>query len=219
MSQDHTSLNADLDAVAALAGRLRRTLYEFVIGEREPVTRDAAAVAVGTTRQAAAYHLDHLVDEGLLDVRFERVNGRVGPGAGRTSKLYMQSSRAVEVSLPPRRYELASRIMLQAIAKSPLTRQSLTGVAREIGAEVGKQGFDEALRDLGYQPVEVDGVTRFRNCPFDALRQMDQDTTCDLNLALVEGVLDGSGADRRAELAPEVGYCCIRLHATKEEPT
>ena len=217
MSANHDYLNSDLDAIAALGGRLRRSLYEFVIGEREPVTRDAAAVAVGTTRQAAAYHLDHLVNEGLLDARFERVNGRVGPGAGRTSKLYLQSTRALEVSLPPRRYELASRIMLQAIAKSPLTRQSLTEVAREMGADVGRQGLDEALRDLGYQPVELDGVTRFRNCPFDALRQMDQETTCDLNLALVEGVLDGSGADREAELAPEAGYCCIRLHVTKEE--
>ena len=57
-------------------------------------------------------------------------------------------------------------------------------------------------------------MTRFRNCPFDALREQDQETTCQLNLALVEGMLEGSGVAGRAELAPEEGYCCIRLHTT-----
>jgi predicted ArsR family transcriptional regulator len=153
----------------------------------------------------------------LLEARFERVNGRVGPGAGRTSKLYVQSSRTVDVSLPPRRYELAARLLLRAIATSPTTRRQLTEVAHEVGTEIGEQGFDEALRDLGYRPVDEGDVTRFRNCPFDALRQLDQETTCDLNLALVEGMLVGSGSDSRAELAPEAGFCCVRLHANKEE--
>jgi hypothetical protein len=37
--------------------------------------------------------------------------------------------------------------------------------------------------------------------------------TCGLNLALVEGMVEGSGAGAVARLAPEDGYCCVRLSA------
>lgn len=206
---------SDIDAVASLAGKLRRDLYDFVVSSPSPVSRDEAALALGAARQVAAYHLDHLVEQGLLDVEFRRLTGRVGPGAGRPSKLYRASSRSFEVSVPPRRYELASRIMLQAIASNSGRRRAVADAARQIGYQIGLLGLHEALRTTGYQPVVEEGMTRFRNCPFDALRQQDQETTCQLNLALVEGMLEGSAVEARAELAPEEGYCCIRLHTAE----
>lgn len=207
---------SDVDAVASLAGKLRRDLYEFVASSPSPVSRDEAGLAVGAARQVAAYHLDHLVEQGLLDVEFKRLTGRVGPGAGRPSKLYRASSRSFEVSVPPRRYELASRIMLQTIASSPGRRKAVVDAAQRAGYQIGLLGLDEALRTTGYQPVVEEGMTRFRNCPFDALRQQDQETTCQLNLALVEGMLEGAAVDGHAELAPEEGYCCVRLRMTHE---
>ena len=209
-----TEPTSDIDAVASLAGTLRRDLYDFVVASTSPVSRDEASLAVAVPRQVAAYHLDHLVEQGLLEVEFKRLTGRVGPGAGRPSKLYRPSSRNFEVSVPPRRYELASRIMLQAIASNPGRRREIAEAAHQIGFQIGMLGLDEALQTTGYQPVDEAGMTRFRNCPFDALREQDQETTCQLNLALVEGMLEGSGVAGRAELAPEEGYCCIRLHTT-----
>ena len=51
------------------------------------VSRDEAAQALGSTRRAAAFHLDRLADEGLLAVEF-RHTGRTGPGrAGRPSSI------------------------------------------------------------------------------------------------------------------------------------
>jgi predicted ArsR family transcriptional regulator len=203
----------DLGVVASLAEPIRRAFYGYVAGSMSSVSRDEAADAVGVSRQVAAYHLDKLADDGLLDVEFRRLTGRVGPGAGRPSKLYRRSARTYDVSIPPRRYELAARILLDAASEGDLDSAVLADVARRTGRKIGTEGLDSALARTGYQPTAEDGEIRFRNCPFHVLRDQDRATTCGLNLALVEGMIEGSGADVVARLAPEDGYCCVRLNA------
>lgn len=216
MSEDPGTDAADSDeaiaALASLADPLRRSLYEFVVAAREPVGRDEAAQATGVTRQVAAYHLDKLIDERLLVAEFRRLTGREGPGAGRPSKLYRRSERVHEVSVPPRRYELAARILLEAFREGGIDHSMLAGVARRIGRQIGEgDGIDRALEETGYEPVMEHGEIRFRNCPFHELREQDRDTTCGLNLALVEGMLEGARDNRVSILDPEDGYCCVRL--------
>ena len=203
----------DLEAVASLGDPTRRTLYGLVTRAKNPVNRDEAAAAAGVSRQMAAYHLDRLVEDGLLEVEFRRLSGRVGPGAGRTSKLYRPSSREYAVSMPPRRYELAARIMLEAIGETDLDIGVLSDVAHRIGAELVGLGLDEALTAAGYEAAAEDGEIRFRNCPFHVLREQDRAITCELNLALVEGMVEGAGSELDAVLAPEDGYCCVRLRS------
>src|SRR5215213_10815912 len=91
-----------LAAVAALGDPLRRRLYRFVSTQDHAVSRDEAAEAVATTRSAAAFHLDRLVQDGLLETEFRRLSGRQGPGAGRPAKLYRRSHGEIAVSLPAR---------------------------------------------------------------------------------------------------------------------
>jgi hypothetical protein len=76
---------------------------------------DEAARAARISRSLAGFHLDRLVEQGLLETSFRRLSGRTGPGAGRPAKLYRRSSRQVEVSLPHREYELAARILATAV--------------------------------------------------------------------------------------------------------
>lgn len=201
----------DLEAVASLAEPVRRALYDFAARSTEPVSRDDAAEAVDVSRQTAAYHLDRLAEDGLLDVEFRRLSGRAGPGAGRPSKLYRRSGRDRGVTIPPRRYELAARILLEAARDGHLDAGALASAARRAGAEIGKAGMAAALAATGYEPVVEDGETRFRNCPFHVLRNEDQATTCGLNLSLVQGMVEGSSSETTAVLAPEEGYCCVRL--------
>ena len=104
--------------VAALAEPVRRDLYRFVVAAGAPVTRDQAAEAVGVARHTVKFHLDRLVEVGLLDVDFKRVSGREGPGAGRPTKRYRRSPREVAVSLPERHYDLAGLLMARAIEES-----------------------------------------------------------------------------------------------------
>jgi predicted ArsR family transcriptional regulator len=115
-------------AVAALADRVRDELYRFVRGSGRPVTRDDAAASAGISRRLAAFHLDKLVDVGLLRARYERT-GRSG-SVGRSPKVYEPSGVELRVQLPERRYELLAEILLDALAES------------ESGSADGRPGAD-----------------------------------------------------------------------------
>jgi predicted ArsR family transcriptional regulator len=208
---DHDHLDADLGAIGSLTDPTRRRLYAFVARSIEPVGRDEAADALGIPRQTAAYHLDRLAEEGLVDVEFLRRSGRTGPGAGRPAKLYKRTERDHEVSLPPRRYGLAARILLEAVSLGAVKRKDLVAAAHRIGVGLAGQGLDRALRETGYDPVTEEGEIRFRNCPFHALKEEDQRTVCNLNLGLVEGMLEGAEDGRTAYLEPSESYCCVRV--------
>src|SRR5260370_27193815 len=91
-------------AVAALEDELRRGMYAFIRGERRPVTRDEAAASVGISRKLAAFHLDKLVESGVLRARFEPVGGV--RKVGRTPKVYQPSELDIQVSIPQRQHDL-----------------------------------------------------------------------------------------------------------------
>src|SRR4051812_41143047 len=108
-------LAGQIAAVGALADPARRALYRFVAASEAPVSRDQAAAGVGLARHTVKFHLDRLVDDGLLETEYRRLAGRRGPGAGRPSKLYRRSGRQIAVSLPERHYDLAGEILAGAV--------------------------------------------------------------------------------------------------------
>src|ERR1700747_3402474 len=99
----------DLAALSSLDDPVRRRLYEGVRERTDPVGRDERAAAAGVGRALAVYHLDKLVEAGLLTASYQRPPGRSGPGAGRPAKLYSRSDRGVAVTVPPRGDELGAR--------------------------------------------------------------------------------------------------------------
>src|SRR3954452_10947953 len=107
--------DAQVAGIAALGEPVRRTLYGFVAAQAGPVNRDEAGAGAGVARHVAKFHLDKLVDDGLLEVEYARPPGRGGPGAGRPAKLYRRASREIAVSLPERHYELAGRLLARAV--------------------------------------------------------------------------------------------------------
>jgi len=214
-----------VSAAAALEEPTRRRLYDYVVRMPHPVGRDEAAAALDLPRQTAAFHLDRLADEGLLEVSWERRSGRAGPGAGRPAKLYARSAREFRVQLPERRYDLAGSLLAGVLAEVQETAaepgEVLGRRARELGARLAAYVVRErgALADVaavlegcGFEPVEEGGGVALRNCPFHALAQEHTALVCGMNLHLVEGVLDGVGSrGLTARLAPEPGHCCVRL--------
>jgi predicted ArsR family transcriptional regulator len=219
---------AGVAAVAALAEPTRRRLYDHVVRQPRPVSRDAAAAATAVPRATAAFHLDRLVDDGLLEVHFERLSGRTGPGAGRPAKLYRRSDCTVTVSLPERRYDLAGNLLAAALDEAEASgeppRRVLERAARRRGRELaeearaaddGARAQDVVLRlleDQGFEPrLEGDAVL-LANCPFHALARSHTDLVCGMNLSLLDGVLEGvPAAGLVARLQPEPGRCCVRL--------
>ncbi|BCB87743.1 helix-turn-helix transcriptional regulator [Phytohabitans suffuscus] len=206
-----------LEALALLTDPVRRSAYQVVTeAGAEPVGRDEVAAALGVGRTLAAFHLDKLVDAGLLEVSFARRTGRSGPGAGRPAKLYRRAAGEHVVSVPPRAYLSAAELLAEGVERAGAD-EAVYGVAREHGREVGAAagaGADpvEVLAARGYEP-EPDGSTvRLRNCPFHQLAQRFPPLVCGMNLALVEGVLAGAEAGGwQARLDPGPGYCCVTL--------
>lgn len=227
MSDADETWTSHVSAIAALDEPSRRRLYEFVVRQPEPVSRDEAAEAMDMPRTTVAFHLDKLVAEGLLKVVYERRTGRSGPGAGRPSKLYRRCAEPISISLPERRYELVARLLAVAVAdaedSAQTPRTALRKRAHELGKEMGEAAdatrpADQAevlraLHGFGYEPRPTDDAVVLVNCPFHNLAREHTELVCGMNLCLVDGILEGLDAtELTAELAPEPGYCCVRLH-------
>src|SRR5919198_6595733 len=105
-------------AIGLLREPVRRALYDYVASRAGEVSRNEAAEAVGVQRGLAAFHLDKLVDGGLLEATFRRLGERRGPGAGRPAKLYRRADREVAASLPPRAYQAAAHLLAEAVEQA-----------------------------------------------------------------------------------------------------
>lgn len=219
---------ADLASVSCLDDQVRGRLYAFVSGRSAPVGRDEAAAAVGIGRALAVYHLDKLVKSGLLTASYRRPPGRSGPGAGRPAKVYARSGAEFMVTVPPREYQLAAGLLAQAVAadRSGRARAALRDAARQLGAELGERhradralgngqwlALERALSEHGFEPWRDDhGTVRMRNCPFHRLMELQPDVVCQMNLALVQGLVAGLGADSlNPVLDPEPEHCCVTI--------
>jgi predicted ArsR family transcriptional regulator len=209
---------SDLDAVAALSEPARRALYTYVAAQDHPVCRDEAAQACGLKRSTAAFHLDRLVTDGLLEVGFARLSGRAGPGAGRTAKLYTRAARQIRVSLPPRQYELACGILAAAVesARSPGADvgEAVAREAQRVGHQLAAAGttLAEVLDHAGYEPKPAPGGTvHLANCPFHELAACHPGLVCAMNLHLLRGVMAGLAAPGQARLDPGEGRCCVTI--------
>src|SRR5690348_6994604 len=156
--QPKVGMNRDEQRLALVYGLddpVRRRLYDYVSGSAEPVGRDEAAAAIGIGRPLAAYHLDRLVSLGLLIADYRRPAGRTGPGAGRPAKVYARSRCEFAVTVPPREYELAARLLAEAVESdaSGFSLACLKRAARRLGAEIGREsGAQGAKRAASGQP-------------------------------------------------------------------
>ncbi|HEY6318036.1 MAG TPA: transcriptional regulator [Acidimicrobiia bacterium] len=216
--------------VAALNDPIRLALYEYVAGQSAPISRDQAAEAIGVHRDIAAYHLDRLADLGLVEVEFRRLSGKQGPGAGRPSKLYRWSRREIQVSVPPKRYDVAARLFAESLAaRNPaktliesagafgesLGARTRQRVRRQVRGRRLLESIAVTLRDYGYEPSVSDGQLTLRNCPFDPLSLEYRDVVCTMNRAVMDGLLTGLKArdlTTSFQPSPQARPCCVAIN-------
>jgi len=209
-----------LHAVSALHDPVRRRLYEFVVAQPDAVSRYQAAEGCGIGRTLAAFHLDKLVEAGLLDVSYRRLTGRTGPGAGRPAKLYRRAQAEHTVSVPPRAYAVAADVFAAVVEQLGADREVVVSAhraGRDIGAAAAGARLDELLRGQGYEPYQAEGEVRLRNCPFHRLAERYPPLVCGMSVALCEGVLEGLGLqDWAVRVDPRPGECCAVLSKISE---
>ena len=235
-SEHQMRLDAALRSVASLGEPVRRELYRYVVAQDEPVSREQAAAGVGVAHHVAKFHLDRLEDDRLLEVDYRRPAGRTGPGAGRPTKYYRRVTGEIAVSLPERRYDLAGRIMAEAITTAaqsgaPLP-EALHRAAVTNGTRLGQDATEtagprptqatvtgaicEVLDENGYQPNASATCITLTNCPFHSLVQDYPQLVCGINLDLVGGLLNAlDETGWQANLDPAPGRCCVTITRTR----
>lgn len=216
---------SDVTGVAALAEPVRRDLFDFVVAARTAVSRDQAAEGLQIPTHTAKFHLDRLVEEGLLEVEFRRLTGRTGPGSGRPAKLYRRTDREITVSLPERHYDLLSRILAKAVAEATATGDDVASIVARVARDEGV-AWGASLDDLpstaelerlaaaldagGYEPWIEEETLFVQNCPFHRVAQEQTELVCGLNLEFVTGVAAGTGcAGVATRLDPGEDRCCV----------
>jgi predicted ArsR family transcriptional regulator len=231
-------LEAQAGRYAVLEDGQRRAIYAFVRAGHRPVTREEVAAGVGVSRSLAAFHLERLLDAGLVTADSARPEGRTGPGAGRPAKRYTASDTSIAIEIPPRRYSLVGRLLVRAVEQagtggavpapgegSGSVRDAAIAVATEEGRRLGatatgrRSGPPSAdavaacLEAVGFEPVvDEGGAIVLANCPFHDVAREAPELVCGMNQALVAGMLEGLGVEGlAARLAPHEGRCCVVL--------
>ncbi len=223
--------NSRVASIATLGEPVRRDLYRYVVAQPEPVSREQAAAALGVARHVAKFNLDKLEEEGLLEVEYARPAGRRGPGAGRPAKLYRRSSHDVEVSLPERRYDLAARVMAEAITISEDKAIPISAALRDAASEAGRElgeaarqqagnrrpsraealaAVEDVLADRGYAPRQVGAGLELANCPFHNLARRYTNLVCGINFDLIDSLLDSAGVSRRPRRTAAIPWPVLR---------
>jgi predicted ArsR family transcriptional regulator len=223
--------NPAIRAIAVLDDELRGGLYEFIRQARRPVTREEAAASAGISRKLAAFHLDKLVEVGLLRTHCEPVDGI--RKVGRAPKVYEPGTEEVRVAIPARRHDALAGILLDAVLaanEGESADQAALRVAGEQGEQLGathrdrdrpgRLGAERALTmavsmlaEHGFEPSrETPTRVRLRNCPFRPLTAKAPHLVCGINQAYLAGFLTGLGATAVSTvLAPSPGHCCVEL--------
>jgi predicted ArsR family transcriptional regulator len=208
-------------AVASLGDDKRRQLFELIASSDGAVGRDDAALALGLPRSTASFHLDRLVQDGLLAVEFHKAAGKAGPGSGRPAKMYRSAAIEVGASVPDRNYDLAGELLAAAIEHATQTggavADSLRTTSYRKGQELaaGASGLAEFMAGEGYQPLpDGEGGLLLANCPFHRLSDGHPGVVCAMNGSFLQGAAAACG-EPEERIAPNSvpGQCCARVTA------
>lgn len=222
-----------LDLLALLGEETRRAVYFTVREAGRALTRKDVAEQVDITVRLSTFHLEKLLDAGLLTAYYQRPPGRSGPGAGRSAKYYEPADVEMAVTIPPRRYRRLSGLLVEAMTSArddePI-EDAAVRVAREHGHRDGSQLrrshrlrrpgrarvldiATEFLHEQGYEPYRVGSAVALGNCPFRGLAATAPELVCAANHGYLEGLLGGMGSQKvPAVLACQrQGDCCVLL--------
>jgi len=199
-------MDHDHELSAVLADDTRYRIYR-VIAERpaQDVTVAEIAESFGLHPNVARMHLSKLEQAGFLATDFRRTSG-----GGRPAKLYRLSDLVVTFGFPPRRYELLSRLALEALSAGG-SRDDALRVCHEAGLAEGRRSLAgearaprdaAAVAELVRRVADEQGLLPtvtwrdealevvVNNCTFRELSGADPDLVCAMHRAFLEGVLE-----------------------------
>ncbi|HJV08468.1 MAG TPA: helix-turn-helix domain-containing protein [Acidimicrobiales bacterium] len=120
-------------ATSAFGDATRRDIYLFAHASTEGVTTAEVAQRFGLHPNVARHHLDKLAAGGYLQVQVGR-GGKAG--AGRPSKRYQVTDKALALEFPVRRDDLLIALLGRMLALVP--NEAAEAMAEAVGEEYGR---------------------------------------------------------------------------------
>ena len=231
-----TDFSAAVTAITSAFGDpTRRDIYLWIrerTGDGESVTATEVAERFELHPNVARHHLDKLAGGGYVEV----APGRGSAGAGRPSKRYSVTERAMALEFPVRHDDLLVTLLGKALSRLP--EAEAAAMAEEVGAEYGRQmaatvraGGDPARSFRSALHAVADALTahgfaahaesrdgRLRivseHCPFgDAA--IEHPVICAVDRGMVKGMLGALSGDTdtatEQSLAQGDGLCSFSV--------
>lgn len=212
-------------------GQSRRHVLEVLRAAEGALDVHHVAEHVGLHPNTARFHLDGLVEAGLVERRTE---DRVNPGRPRM----VYRCVATEASAGRRSYRLLSEMLTSMVAGTTPQPQEAAittgeawgrsladrpGPSQQIDAEEGIRRLTTVLTEAGFEPdtiaEQTNPVIPLRHCPFREAAEQNREVVCSLHLGLMRGVLTEVGAPLRADrLEPFVEPSLCRAHLSAAPP-
>ena len=193
-------LRADQGPAPAL-GESRARVLSVLQDAGEPLGVGEVAKRVGLHPNTARFHLDALVEAGLVE---RAVEDRERPGRPRT--LYTARPNAARAG--QRSYRLLAEVLASYVAAEiprPAQAAVHAGQAwgrylaerpppfRRIDADTAAEHLVRTLGDIGFAPEAVTAGGRrrilLRHCPFREAAEEHREVVCSIHLGLMQGLL------------------------------
>jgi predicted ArsR family transcriptional regulator len=129
-------------ATSAFGDATRRDIYLFAHASDGGVTTAEVATRFSLHPNVARHHLDKLAAGGYLQVQIGRparpgaAVGPAKPGAGRPSKRYQVTEKALALEFPVRRDDLLIALLGRMLALVPI--EAAEAMAEEVGEDYGR---------------------------------------------------------------------------------
>ena len=195
-----------LEISRALGDSTRFAIYRHVASSETPTTVKELVDVFRLHHSAIRIHLHKLQESGLITCRKLNRGGMVG----RPQLAFVPSTKALNITLPPRNYRFLAHLALDLACADKMTPELADsfGVAwgrRYIREQAGANGRElplpQALEKLCGQLNRLGGTTRYtalngdgyvleeRNCLFSDLASEHHPSVCLLHQAAIKGML------------------------------
>jgi predicted ArsR family transcriptional regulator len=227
-------------ATSAFGDATRRDIYLFAHAAADGVTTAEVAQRFDLHPNVARHHLDKLAAGGYLQVQVNRP-ARPGataqpakPGAGRPSKRYRVTEKALALEFPVRRDELLIALLARTLALVPT--EAAEAVAEAVGEEYGRSLAASMAPGEGHRSLQAalhavadaltahdfashtesraDGLAIIsEQCPFGGAA-VQHPVICAVDRGIVKGMLDTLYGDTVPETSasrPHGDDICVTL--------
>jgi predicted ArsR family transcriptional regulator len=218
-------------ATSAFGDATRRDIYLFAHDSEEGVTTAQVAKRFGLHPNVARHHLDKLAGGGYLEVQVGR-SGKLA--AGRPSKRYRVTEKALALEFPVRRDDLLIALLARTLALVPA--DAAEAMAEAVGEEYGRslaasmapgeghRSLQTALHSVAdaltahgfaaHTEARADGLAIIsEQCPFGGAA-VQHPVICAVDRGIVKGMLESLYGDTVPETSasrPAGDRICVTL--------